>query len=139
MRPTIRTASPADLPFLSAHDIHISSRERENVLHLGRILLLELGGEPVGWLRWGMFWDSIPFMNLLYLLDGHRGHGLGRLLVSYWEEQMRTAGYSLVMTSTQANEYAQHFYTHLGYCAVGGFALPGDDYELIFAKELKRE
>ena len=44
----------------------------------------------------------------------------------------------MVMTYTQADEYAQHFYTHLGYRAAGGFVLPGDPYELIFVKELKR-
>lgn len=136
MTTTIRTATPSDIPFLSAHDIHISTQERENVLNLGRILLLELDGEPVGWLRWGMFWDNTPFMNLLYLLDGHRGQGLGRLLVAHWENQMRAAGHCLVMTSTQANEDAQRFYRRLGYKDVGGFLLPGETYELILVRQL---
>lgn len=136
MPTAIRTATLSDQAFLSAHDIHISSRERENVLRQGRILLLELDGEPVGWLRWGMFWDNIPFMNLLYLLDGHRGQGLGQLLVTHWEEQMRAAGHPLVMTSTQANEDAQGFYRRLGYEDVGGFLLPGEAYELILVKAL---
>lgn len=40
------------------------------------------------------------------------------------------------MTTTQSNEYAQHFYNRLGYAAAGGFLLPGESYELILAKKL---
>ncbi|MBR3765352.1 MAG: GNAT family N-acetyltransferase [Clostridia bacterium] len=136
MTTTIRTATPADLPFLCAHDVHISPEERECVLQQGRILLMELDGILVGWLRWGMFWDNTPFMNLLYLLDSYRGQGLGRQLVAHWEAQMRAAGHPLVMTSTQANEDAQGFYRRLGYQDIGGFLLPGESYELILVKPL---
>ena len=83
-----------------------------------------------------MFWDNTPFMNLLYLLDGYRGTGLGRAMVAHWEQQMRAAGHTMVMTSTQANEEAQGFYRRLGYQDVGGFLLPGEAYELILIKML---
>jgi GNAT superfamily N-acetyltransferase len=136
----IRPAAAGDLPFLAEHDRHIAVAELDNAIRLCRVLLLETAqGMPIGWLRWNLFWDNTPFMNLLYVLEPWRGRGVGRALVEAWERQSVRFGYAVVMTSTQANEYAQHFYTHLGYCAVGGFALPGDDYELIFAKELKRE
>jgi ribosomal protein S18 acetylase RimI-like enzyme len=49
---------------------------------------------------------------------------------------MHRSGYHIVMTSTASDEYAQHFYRKLGYTAIGGFALPGDPYELILSKEL---
>lgn len=132
----IRIANSGDLPFLAEHDRHIPPQELELVTRLGRILILECSGSPVGWLRWGMFWDNTPFMNLLYLLEGWRGQGLGRTLVSHWEHTMREAGYTLLMTSTQANEAAQLFYRHLGYRDIGGFMLPGDPYELLLIKEL---
>ena len=132
----IRTAGPQDLPFLSRHDRHVALAELDNSLRLGRILIIEVSGEPAGWLRWNLFWDNTPFMNLLYLLEGCRGQGLGRALVRHWEDAMREAGYAAVMPSTQADEFAQHFYRHLGYCDAGGFALPGDPYELIMVKAL---
>ena len=136
MDSVIRTASASDLPFLTEHDRHITPAELESVIRLGRILIIECGGRPVGWLRWSLFWDNTPFMNLLYLLDGYRSQGLGRTLVSCWEQNMRKTGYPLVMTSTQANESAQLFYRHLGYSDIGGFMLPGEPYELILIKEL---
>ena len=38
-------------------------------------------GRNLGWLRWNLFWDEIPFMNMLYVLEHSRGVGLGRALV----------------------------------------------------------
>lgn len=41
-------------------------------------------------------------MNMLYVLDGNRGKGFGKLLVKYWESQMKELNYKEVMTSTQS-------------------------------------
>lgn len=136
MEAVIRTASRADIAFLSEHDRHIPLAELDEVIRRGRVLLLEVEGEPAGWLRWGMFWDNTPFMNMLYLLEGYRSLGYGRMLVRHWEQQMQTSGHQAVMTSTQANEYAQHFYRRLGYHDIGSFALPGDGLELMLSKSL---
>lgn len=136
MEPVIRIAALSDLPFLSAHDHHVALPELDSAIRRGRILLIECDGQPAGWLRWSLFWDNTPFMNMLYLLDGYRMQGLGRTLVGCWEQAMREAGHSLLMTSTQANEAAQLFYRHLGYRDIGGFMLPGEPYELILIKEL---
>lgn len=132
----IRPASAGDLPFLSEHDRHIALRDLDEAIRQGRILMADADGIPAGWLRWNLFWDHTPFMNLLYLLDGYRMQGLGRALVSHWERQQQEKGHALVMTSTQANEAAQHFYRHLGYRDVGGFLLPGEAFELMMAKEI---
>ena len=133
----IRLATAGDLPFLAEHDRHISLSELDSAIRLGRVLLLETAeGAPIGWLRWNLFWDNTPFMNLLYLLEDYRLKGHGRTLVNHWEALMREQGYTAVMTSTQANEGAQHFYRHLGYEDVGGFLLPGETYELILHKHL---
>lgn len=132
----IRTANPGDLPALSRLDHHIAPQELESSLRLGRVYVAEEGEAPAGWLRWNLFWDNTPFMNLLFVREARRGEGLGRALAEHWETQMKLAGYKVVMTSTQAGECAQHFYAKLGYEAVGGFLPPGEGYELIFCKKL---
>ncbi len=132
----IRPATPGDLPFLAENDRHVSPAELDNIIRLGRLLIIEVQGERAGWLRWNLFWDNTPFMNLLYLLDGHRMQGHGRALVRHWEQQMQERGFPAVMTSTQANEPAQHFYRHLGYRDIGGFLQDGEPYELILSKAL---
>ena len=133
---TIRTATPADLPVIAEYDHHISREELRNLISLGRVAVAEENETFLGWLRWNLFWDNTPFLNMLYLLEPHRGKGHGTAMMQWWEAEMRNLAFSTVMTSTASDEYAQHFYGSLGYTAVGGFALPGDVYELIFCKTL---
>lgn len=133
---TIRTAGRQDFENLCQRDRHISPEELWKAIAAGHILTAEEENAWAGWLRWNLFWDNTPFMNLLFVLDGWRGRGVGKALVLEWENQMRAAGYETVMTSTVSSEYSQHFYEKLGYRAIGGFTLPGEPYELIMAKEL---
>ena len=86
--PTIRLADADDVAFLGARDHHVSADELVAVVGRGRVLLLvdESAAEPLGWLRWGLFWDMVPFMNMLHVVARpSRGQGLGRLLVEDWE------------------------------------------------------
>lgn len=132
----IRTATAADFDVLAALDRHISRGELKNIISLGRVYIAEENGVLAGWLRYNLFWDNTPFMNMLYVLEPYRGKGGAKALVSYWERAMKSQNHRLVMTSTVSEEYAQHFYVKLGYRAVGGFLLPGDPYEIILSKEL---
>lgn len=67
-------------------------------------------------------------------------HGYGCLLMKHWEKDMKTKGYGLVMTSTQEDEEAQHFYRAIGYKDCGELKLPFPGYEqsteLIMGKAL---
>lgn len=132
----IRAATAGDRDWLAEHDRHIAPEELSAAIARGRILLAELEGEIIGWLRWNLFWDNTPFMNLLYLQLGERRRGYGRQLVACWEQQMRRAGYDKVLTSTQSDEEGQFFYRALGYTDAGCLLLPGEVTELLFCKEL---
>ncbi len=91
----------------------------------------------VGVLRYSLFWQSIPFLDLLYIDEAYRGKGFGSRMMSEWEQSMRILGYKHVMTSTQADETAWRFYEKLGYCKVGGFLPPEQDAdEWIYLKQL---
>ena len=132
----VRPAALIDLDWLAAHDLHITRDILEESIRQGRVLVAEEGGEPVGWLCWNLFWDNTPFMNLIYLLDGHRGQGRGRAMVARWEADMAAQGYQRVMTSTLSNEEAQPFYRRLGYRDAGALLLPDEPAELMFIKEI---
>lgn len=132
----IRLAENKDMDLLISYDKHISKEELVHVIQQNRVYIAEDNGYFAGWLRYGLFWDNIPFMNLLYVLEEYRGRGFGRQLVMYWENEMKQQGYKTWMTSTQADEYAQHFYFKLGYEAIGGFRLVDDPYEIIFSKNI---
>jgi hypothetical protein len=49
---------------------------------------------------------------------------------------MQKRGHGMIMTSTQSNEQAQHFYRRLGYQDAGALLLPGEVLEIIFLKSL---
>ena len=132
----ITHASAEHFPKLHQLDSHIAETELRSLIAQKRILILEDNGDLHGWLRWNLFWDNTPFMNMLFVVEPRRGEGLGRRLVLQWEEEMRQLGYESVMTSTASDEYAQHFYRKLGYETIGGFTPFGDPYELILAKKL---
>ncbi|GHV06093.1 hypothetical protein FACS1894217_04110 [Clostridia bacterium] len=132
---TIRPATTEDLAILTQHDHHIAADVLAQKIERGEVYVAYDGEEFVGWLRWSLFWDNTPFMNMLFLLPEHRGEGYGKQLTEYWENEMRAKGYKTLMTSTQQNESAQHFYTRLGYRSVGGFVQPDGEYEIIFVKE----
>jgi GNAT superfamily N-acetyltransferase len=136
--PEIRLAGADDLGFLRTHDRHASPAEREAGNGRGRVELMvaETAPEPLGWLRWGLFWDAVPFMNLLYVVAEHRGRGFGRLLVEEWESRCRAAGHPWVLTSSQSDEQAQHFHRHLGYRDSGTLELPDEAPEILFRKPL---
>ena len=125
-----------DITTLSQYDQHISSDELENLIRRRRVSILEEDGAFAGWLRWNLFWDNTPFLNLLFLLEPFRGKGYGRKMMDHWEITMRQAGYETIMTSTASDEYAQHFYQKLGYTTIGGFTPFEEPYELLLAKRL---
>lgn len=90
----------------------------------------------IGWLRFNLFWDTIPFMNMLYLLKEYRRNGYGRELVRFWEKEMQKNKRKMVLTSTQSNEQAQIFYRKIGYVDCGSLLLPNEPLEIILSKHL---
>ncbi len=132
----IRLAQENDAEWLLKWDRHIAAGELAHILPLGRVLLAYDDGRFAGWLRYGLFWDEFPFMNMLFVPEAERGKGFGRALVNDWENRMRAEGYRRVMTSTQADEPAQHFYRKLGYRDAGALLLPEQATELLLVKAL---
>ena len=132
----IRFAILDDMKYLNKYDSHISCEELKISIDLNRVYVAYENQKFIGWLRYHLFWDNTPFMNMLYLLEDGRGKGYGRQLVQFWEGQMKTRNYTMVMTSTAADEYAQHFYHKLGYTTIGGFMLTDSPYELILSKKI---
>ncbi len=132
----IRYADEKDFETISKHDKYISETELKNAIALKRVLVMYQNGCFAGWLRFNLFWDEIPFMNMLYLLEEYRGQGYGGRLVTFWEKEMKDNGYGMVLTSTLSSEQAQFFYRKNGYVDCGSLLLPGEDLEIILRKKL---
>lgn len=132
----IRYAAEMDFELLSKYDKHICETELRNCIKAERILTMFDDDIFIGWLRFSLFWDNIPFMNMLYLLEDYRGKGYGSRLVSFWEQEMLKSKYKMVLTSTQSNEQAQFFYRKIGYADCGSLLLPDEPLEIILLKKL---
>lgn len=89
--------------------------------------------------------------NFWYSLDKHLPEkeffhkvrdreGYGKYLMKHWERDMKVQGYGMVLTSTQVDEEAQHFYRKSGYKDCGGLliAIPGyqQPMEMFLSKKL---
>ena len=129
-------ADPKDVDRLKRLDRHLPPAQLSQAVEQGRVLAAWDGQVLAGWLRYGWFWDNTPFLNLLFVQKEYRGQGWGNLLLRRWEKEMKQQGFSVLLTSTQAQEQSQHFYRHFGYRDVGGFLLPPEPYELILAKNI---
>lgn len=133
----IEYASQLDFQFILDNDSHISKQLIKNKLKEKEIMITkDQDNKVIGWLRYNYFWDNTPFMNILYLNESYRGKGIGKELVRFWETEMKSKGYELVMTSTLSNEQAQHFYRKLGYKDSGSLLLDDEPLEIIFTKSI---
>ena len=82
-----------------------------------------------------LFWDEIPFMNVLYLLEEYRGKGYGKQLVDYCEKEMLKNNYQKVLTSTLSNEQAQFFYRKKWICWLRVFTITKWTFRNNFTKK----
>ena len=137
---TIRHAEESDRDFWFSLDRHLSVEVFARKAGLKEGYVIYEDDRPVGILRYNLFWDNTPFCTLIYVDPEHQRQGYGRRLMEHWEEEMRSLGFGLILTSTQADETAQHFYRKLGYKDLGGIVidLPGYEQptELILGKTL---
>jgi hypothetical protein len=71
-----------------------------------------------------MFSRSARQPRRLFVLAARRGEGIDTPLISQWENARRVAAFDPVMTSTLANEHAQHLYRQLDHIDIGWLLLP---------------
>jgi ribosomal protein S18 acetylase RimI-like enzyme len=132
----IRHAEITDYLWLKEHEGHIADEILKNKIKNKEIYIVQENENIIGWLRYNLFWDNVPFMNKLFILESYRNKGIGKKLVKYWEGIMKRNGYKNVLTSTQSNENGQHFYRKIGYIEIGGLKYMDDPYEIIFCKKM---
>ena len=134
----IRAAVPSDLSEVRNYDRHIPLPWLEDCIRRGQVDVLLIDGKIVGILRWNLFWQSIPFLDLIYLDDAIRGRGFGSVMMAHWERSMASLCYKDVLLSTQEDETSKFFNEKLGYRLCGAFLPPDQEArELMYRKELQ--
>ena len=125
----IKYASESDKPFWFKLDEHLSASEFSLKIRDRRGYIISDGDTPVGIMRYNLFWDNTPFLTMICIEEAYRGKDFGKKAMLYWEDEMRGLGYKMVMTSTQVDEEAQHFYRKLGYTDKGCLNLDNTPFE----------
>jgi len=136
----IRYVKEEDKSFWFKLDKHLSEAEFQKKIRDKRGYVMLDNRTPIGLLRYNLFWDSIPFCTMLFIDWDFQHKGYGKKLMEFWEKDMKSSGYGMVMTSTQVDETAQHFYRKLGYQDSGGLIVSVPKYkqpmEMFFIKEI---
>lgn len=137
---TIRYLKSSDKTFWYRLDQHLPEKEFDYKVQTKRGYILLLNDEPIGLLRYNLFWDNTPFCTMVFVNQEYQGKGYGRKLIQYWEHDMKAQGYKMLLTSTQVDEEAQHVYRKLGYKDCGGFVIDIPEFaqpmEMFFIKSI---
>lgn len=85
MKITFTYASQKDIKWLSESEKkhEISSVMLKRKIADKEIILIKSDNKVIGWLRFGFFWDEIPFMNMLGVDEEYRKKGIGKKLVQF--------------------------------------------------------
>ncbi len=133
----IRLAESKDQQKTLKFDNHIHHSRVEECIRNKWVYVLCDEKNIVGVLRYSLFWQSIPFLDLLYIDEAYRGKGYGRQMMARWESDIQAMEYKYGMLSTQEDETAKFFYEKLGYRRIGAFLPPEQDAEeIMYLKEL---
>ncbi len=134
---SVRYLNDDDKKFWYSLDRHLPEAEFDNKVRTKTGYVILSDGNPAGLLRYNLFWDNTPFCTMLFVAEKYRGRGFGTRLMEHWENDMRSRGYNLLLTSTQSDETAQHFYRRIGYTDCGCLLLDSQAAEIFLSKALK--
>lgn len=100
----IEPAQGKDKRKIAKLDSHITSPRLGECVWNGQVFVLKddsikNGGQNhrvkdpvVGVLRYSLFWQTIPFLDLLYIDEDYRNRGFGTQMMHEWESLMATQG-----------------------------------------------
>jgi N-acetylglutamate synthase-like GNAT family acetyltransferase len=90
----IRHAENNDLLWLKEHDKHITEKVLQDKIENKEVYVAEKSSKIIGWLRYNLFWDNVPFMSMIDLLDEYRKKGIGTKLVTHLTQTQDFASFS---------------------------------------------
>jgi len=132
----LRPAGNQDLDFLRILSHGVSDAALIAQIRDGRLRIVEHARSPIGFLKFCVLWETLPFIEVLLIIETERQTGYGTHAVQDWEREMRDRGFDLVLASTQADETAQHFWRKLGYVDCGSLTVRNQPAEIFMQHKL---
>jgi len=136
--PTVRPAAMSDLDFVS-QDGYLPELIVRQKVEDGDVFVAERGEARVGYLRLEYLWAKLPYIELVRVLEPHRGMGVGQALLAFVEADAASRGYAVLYSSSQADEpEPQAWHRRMGFEECGFLAgvNEGGVGEVFFLKSL---
>jgi ribosomal protein S18 acetylase RimI-like enzyme len=133
-----RFAVPADLDFVR-QDRHLPPEVVRRKIEGREVVVAELDGGPVGYLRLEYLWSKVPYVELIRVAPEYRRRGVGRALLTSVEGFLRERGHAALYSSSQADEAEpQAWHRRVGFeeCGIIAGINEGGVGEVFFRKRL---
>ena len=135
---TVRTAGERDLDVVS-QDGGLPNLVLRRKVSDGDAFVALRGEEPVGYLRLEWLWSTLPYIEMIWVLEPHRRDGVGRALLTHAETYASGRGHAALYSSSQADEpEPQAWHRRMGFEECGFIAglNEGGVGEVFFRKAL---
>ena len=139
-RALVRFAGPEDLEWCVVEDSHVTEKIIRNKIVNDEIIVVELDGQLIGYIRLEYLWSTTPYIGLIFVNDEYRKSGVGRKMLDFLEEYLRTHGHEALMSSSQADEpEPQAWHRAIGFeeCGIISGLNEGGIGEVFFRKRLR--
>jgi N-acetylglutamate synthase-like GNAT family acetyltransferase len=136
---TIRFGSQLDSSDVFTGDQHVSEHILNWKLKNQEIILAKDDEDLIGYLRLEYLWSKYPYIGLIMVHPDYRGKGLGKRLLKYVEEHLKSKGIKTIYSSSQVNEAdPQEWHRKMGFkeCGIINGINEGKIGEIFFVKEL---
>ena len=132
----LRDAQATDLAFLRDFSREPRDDRLRAQIQDGRLRIIESSEGPVGFIKFYVLWEVLPFIEVIIIRNDCRGRGIGKAAVRAWEEEMSGQSFQRAIISTQADETSQYFWRRVGYQDCGTLELPGRPVELFMYRDI---
>ena len=137
---SVRFAEIDDLDYCRRMDLdHITLEKLESLIRQKEVILAVVNNIPVGYLRIEYLWHNIPYIGLILVDNNHRKIGVGKSLLAFIENHLKSNGYTFLYSSSQVNEpEPQQWHRHVGFeeCGIIDRINQGDIGEIFFRKHI---
>ena len=136
---SVRFADSEDLTWCGSQDESVDQEALEGKIPRKEILIAELAGKRVGYLRLEYLWSKIPYIGPVRVNQEQRGQGVGQAMLRTLEEFLRESEFRVLMSSSQVNEpRAQEWHRKMGFqeCGIIAGINKGGIGEVFFTKPL---
>ena len=138
-RVIVRFAGPEDLEWCVVEDDHVTEQVIRNKIVQDEIVIAELDGQPIGYLRLEYLWSTIPYIGVIFVIELYRQEGVGHKILAFLEDYLTSRGHDQLLSSSQANEpEPQAWHRSVGFTECGMISCinEGGIGEVFFRKPL---